>query len=108
MANLLSPSATTQTQAIDDAYRSTSKCADAARAEEGKKIVEELARLKYEVQHDRALTPIRDDGLPDVEGYNKELEQRGNPSWLNVSWLYSECYLFRYISCPQHSDYTSM
>ncbi|PSR81773.1 hypothetical protein BD289DRAFT_489028 [Coniella lustricola] len=86
------------TQAIDDAYRSTSQCADQARADEGKKIVEELARLKYEVQHDRALTPIRDDGVSDVELYNKELEQRGNPSWLNVSWLYSECYLFRRIS----------
>lgn len=43
-------------------------------------------------------SPIRDDGLPDVAIYNKELEQRGNPSWLNVSWLYSECYLFRYAS----------
>ncbi|KAF3760376.1 DUF89-domain-containing protein [Cryphonectria parasitica EP155] len=86
------------TQAIDDAYRSTSQCTDPERAEEGKKIVEELARLKYEVQHDRPLTPIRDDGLPDVAIYNKELEQRGNPSWLNVSWLYSECYLFRRLS----------
>jgi len=40
--------------------------------------------------------PIRDDGFPDVEHYNKELANLGNPSWLNVQWLYSECYLFRY------------
>jgi hypothetical protein len=39
--------------------------------------------------------PIPDDRLPDVAIYNKELEQLGNPTWLNVSWLYCECYLFR-------------
>ncbi|KAK3359429.1 hypothetical protein B0T25DRAFT_98248 [Lasiosphaeria hispida] len=86
------------TQAIDDAYRSVSASEDPEKHEEGKKIVAELANLKYEVQHDRALTPIRDDGYPDVAIYNKELEQLGNPTWLNVPWLYSECYLFRRIS----------
>jgi len=38
---------------------------------------------------------IRDDGQPDVAIYNDELEKLGNPTWLKVSWLYSECYLFR-------------
>jgi len=38
---------------------------------------------------------IRDDGQPDVAIYNDELENLGNPTWLKVSWLYSECYLFR-------------
>lgn len=79
-------------------YRTTSQSKDPATTEEGKKIVDELARLKYEVQHDRQLVPIRDDGFPDVDVYNKELEQLGNPSWLSVSWLYSECYLFRRMS----------
>lgn len=87
-----------QTQAIDDVYRTTSQSKDPATTEEGKKIVDELARLKYEVQHDRPLAPIRDDGFPDVDIYNKELEQLGNPSWLSVNWLYCECYLFRRIS----------
>lgn len=79
-------------------YRTTSQSKDPATTEEGKKIVDELARLKYEVQHDRQLLPIRDDGFPDVDIYNRELEQLGNPSWLSVNWLYSECYLFRRIS----------
>lgn len=79
-------------------YRTTSQSKDPATTEEGKKIVDELARLKYEVQHDRQLIPIRDDGFPDVDIYNRELEQLGNPSWLSVNWLYSECYLFRRIS----------
>lgn len=41
-------------------------------------------------------SPIPDDGFSDeVAAYNKELEQRGNPTWMNVEWLYSECYLYR-------------
>ena len=40
--------------------------------------------------------PLEDDGGKDIAEYNKELEQRGNPSWLNVEWLFSECYLYRY------------
>ncbi|KAK1770718.1 DUF89-domain-containing protein [Phialemonium atrogriseum] len=86
------------TGVIDDAYRSVSQCDDTEKRDEGKKIVEELARLKYEVEHDRPLVPIRDDGYPDVALYNKELEQLGNPSWLNVQWLFCECYLFRRIN----------
>lgn len=39
--------------------------------------------------------PLPDDGNADIAGYNKELEQRGNPSWHNVTWLFSECYMYR-------------
>ncbi|KAF3065321.1 hypothetical protein GL218_02747 [Daldinia childiae] len=83
------------TQAIDDLYRSVSECEDPEKQTEGKKIIEELARLKYELQHDRQLTPIRDDGAADVAIYNRELEQLGTPSWFNIPWLFSECYLYR-------------
>ncbi|KAL8405545.1 hypothetical protein RB596_004421 [Gaeumannomyces avenae] len=38
------------------------------------------------------------DGGSDIELYNKELEQRENPTWLNANWLFSECYLYRRIS----------
>ncbi|KAK4233525.1 hypothetical protein C8A03DRAFT_19419 [Achaetomium macrosporum] len=86
------------TQAIDDAYRTVADCDNAEKQEEGKKIVAELAQLKYEVQHDRALTPIRDDGYPDVAGYNNELQQLGNITWLKAPWLFTECYLFRRMS----------
>lgn len=37
--------------------------------------------------------PLDDDGESDIASYNKELEQRGNPVWHDVAWLYSECYL---------------
>lgn len=55
--------------------------------------MEELARLKYEIQHDRKLSPLPEDGGDDIKGYNEELEKLGTPSWFGVPWLYSECYL---------------
>ncbi|KAK7994713.1 hypothetical protein PG990_013486 [Apiospora arundinis] len=86
------------TGAIDDTYRSVSQCDDPAKQNEGKAIVAELARLKYELQHDRQMTPLPDDGEPDIAGYNAELEKLGNPTWFNVPWLFSECYLYRRVS----------
>ncbi|KAI0534507.1 hypothetical protein GGR58DRAFT_53283 [Xylaria digitata] len=86
------------TGAIDDTYRSVAECDDAEKRDDGKKIIEELARLKYEMQHDRQLTPIRDDGFPDVALYNDELNKLGTPTWFAAPWLYCECYLYRRIS----------
>jgi hypothetical protein len=87
------------TQAIDDVHRSTHAAADEAKLDEGKRIVAELAKLKYELQHDRELTPIADDGGRDVAAYNAELAARGSPKWHSVAWLYAECYLYR---CVRH------
>ncbi|ROT34545.1 DUF89-domain-containing protein [Sodiomyces alkalinus F11] len=86
------------TQAIDDVYRTVATCKDEAKREEGKKIVEKIASLKYEVQHDRPLAPIEDDGFPDVSLYNRELKELGSAGWLNGPWLFLECYLFRRMS----------
>lgn len=88
--------------------------------------MEELAKLKYELQHDRALTcvllffsffpsgedirgeiaearifdyrPLLDDGELDIAEYNHELEALGDLSWFNGPWLFIECYLYRRIS----------
>jgi hypothetical protein len=46
------------TQAIDDVFRTTRDHTDPAKIAEGKRIVEKLAKLKYEVQHDRALSYV--------------------------------------------------
>lgn len=45
-----------QTGAIDDVHRATSKATEPEKAEEGKRITEGLAKLKYELQHNRQLT----------------------------------------------------
>lgn len=48
-----------RTGIIDDVFRSVSKCDDdPEKRDEGKKIVEEVARLKYEIQHDREITYV--------------------------------------------------
>ncbi|KAI7496852.1 DUF89-domain-containing protein [Hortaea werneckii] len=83
------------TGAIDDVHKAVTAASEPEKVAEGKKIVSGLASLKYEIQHDRQLTPLIDDGGADIAGYNKELEQRGNPTWFNVAWLYAECYLYR-------------
>ncbi|KAG5929986.1 hypothetical protein E4U42_003640 [Claviceps africana] len=87
------------TGAIDDVHRAVGRTDNAEKQAEGKKIIEQLGNLKYEVLHDRALTPIVDDGYPEeVARYNKEIEHLGNPTWLDVPWLFSECYMYRRIS----------
>jgi damage-control phosphatase, subfamily III len=40
--------------------------------------------------------PLQDDGYPDIVGYNKELAERKDVTWLSCPWLFSECYLYRY------------
>ncbi|KAF2114860.1 hypothetical protein BDV96DRAFT_612907 [Lophiotrema nucula] len=86
------------TQGIDDVHRETHVSKDEEKIKEGKWIVSELARLKYEAQHDRELTPLPDDGEADVAGYNEELKALGNAKWHSVPWLFSECYLYRRIA----------
>ncbi|MCJ1393439.1 hypothetical protein MMC18_006313 [Xylographa bjoerkii] len=84
-----------KTGAIDDVHRAVGVCNDEPKRTEGKSIVEGLAKLKYELQHDRQLTPLVNDGQPDFAAYNKELEALGPPTWFSAPWLYTECYLYR-------------
>ncbi|KAI8713478.1 Sugar phosphate phosphatase [Fusarium sp. LHS14.1] len=88
------------TQSIDDVYRAVTKATDPEAIAEGKKIIEQLAGLKYEVEHDRKLTPIPDDGFTgEITAYNKEVEALGpDAHWYDVPWLFSECYMYRRIS----------
>lgn len=44
------------TQAVDDVHRTVTKMDDPDKIAEGKKIIEQLGGLKYEVLHDRKLT----------------------------------------------------
>ncbi|RMD41473.1 hypothetical protein DV735_g3646, partial [Chaetothyriales sp. CBS 134920] len=94
------------TGVIDDVHRSVSELdtndttTGESKVSEGKKIISQLASLKYELQHNRSLEPIVDDGEADVQLYNDELKLRGGEQvkWHDVEWLYSECYLYRRIS----------
>ncbi|PGG96828.1 hypothetical protein AJ79_09434 [Helicocarpus griseus UAMH5409] len=86
------------TSAIDDLSRTLFEVTDDVKRKEGKKIVEKLAELKYELQHNRKLTPLENDGEADIADYNKELEARGGITWFGAPWLYTECYLYRRIN----------
>jgi len=92
------------TGAIDDVHRAVSSlpASESEKLREGKSIIASLASLKYELQHNRNLTPLPDDGFPDIKRYNEELEARHNPPWHDVEWLYSECYLYRRIATLFH------
>ncbi|KOS22477.1 UPF0364 protein [Escovopsis weberi] len=84
------------TGVVDDVYKSVSQCDDPEKQAEGKQIVAQLGNLKYELLHDRKLTPLVDDGFSqEIAMYNKELEALGNTSWLDAPWLFSECYMYR-------------
>jgi Damage-control phosphatase ARMT1-like domain len=74
---------------------------------EGDKIIDELTALKEDMEENRPLrwlpstfqltiSPIVDDRQPNLLTFNEELRRMNRPTWRNVSWLYSECYLYRY------------
>ncbi|KAL9582963.1 MAG: hypothetical protein Q9212_002989 [Teloschistes hypoglaucus] len=86
------------TGAIDDIHRAIAVCKDEEKVAGGKTIVEGLAKLKYELQHNRPLTSLPDDGRADVPDYNHELAALASPTWFNLPWLYAECYLYRRMS----------
>lgn len=57
-----------QTGAVDDVHRAVAQTDDAEKQAEGKKIIEQLGQLKYEVMHDRALTYVTSPERSPVEG----------------------------------------
>ncbi|PSK53063.1 Protein-glutamate O-methyltransferase [Elsinoe australis] len=83
------------TGAIDDVHKAVGKATDKDVEAEGKSIISQLATLKYELQHNRQLTPLPDDGHPDIARYNTELQARSPLHWHTAPWLFSECYLYR-------------
>lgn len=99
------------TSAIDDLSRTISSLSDTdststEKVTEGKSILSALASLKYELQHNRALTPLPEEpassvSAADVGIYNDELaaraklEAKGQLRWHDVEWLFSECYMYR-------------
>lgn len=65
--------------------------------EEGKLIVQKLHNLNSDLEKNAPLTPLPDDGEPDIKDYNDELAFIGPLTWRNAPWLYTECYMYRTI-----------
>lgn len=57
------------TTIIDDVHRAISELPSELNEKipEGKKILSSLAALKYEMQHNRVLPPLEDDGFDDIK-----------------------------------------
>lgn len=77
---------------------------DHAKIREGKELIAELSKLKYEMGRDRILPFIPDDGGIDLAGYNAELEALERVSkrtWFTAPWLFAEyaCYTYPSVSC---------
>lgn len=67
--------------------------------EETKELIEKLAKLKYELQTNKQIEPIVSE-LSDTKLWNEYIknelkEQNGNIEYFSVSWLFSECYIYR-------------
>ncbi|EPS95492.1 hypothetical protein FOMPIDRAFT_1132343 [Fomitopsis schrenkii] len=70
----------------------------AAKVEEGKGLIEQISKLKYDMGRDRPLERIPDDGEALVQIFNTELArltEQGKGTWFTAPWLYAECYLYR-------------
>lgn len=89
------------TTAIDDVHRTVVSTSDdeVDKIKEGKQIITGLTELKYAIQHDRPIEPLpeTEDVASDVKDYNQELKRLGPLTWLSAPWLYSECFMYRYI-----------
>ncbi|EIW76695.1 DUF89 domain-containing protein [Coniophora puteana RWD-64-598 SS2] len=65
---------------------------------EGKKIIETISRLKYEMARDYPLEKVPEDGDMYVAEYNADLErlaQSSRNTWFTAPWLFAECHLYR-------------
>lgn len=75
-----------------------------AKIREGKELIAELSKLKYEMGRDRILPLIPDDGGLDLAAYNAELETLERVSkrtWFTAPWLFAEyaCRTYSLSSC---------
>lgn len=65
--------------------------------EAGKAIQAKLTSLKTNMLGNSVLEPIPRDGRPDIEPYNEEFKTLKDRRWLAAPWLYTECYMYRFI-----------
>ena len=96
------------TKVIADVRQTIDENSNLELKSEGGVILRELEILKEDMEDDCPLrydrlipqlmqSPIMDDGEANLSCYNEELRRLQRPTWYNVSWLYSECYLYRYL-----------
>ncbi len=63
--------------------------------EAGQRIQGEIESMKTDMLKDASLAPLPADGGSDVHEWNEEFKTLQTSTWLNSSWLYTECYMHR-------------
>lgn len=72
-----------------------------AGTEDAKGVLAQLSQLRYELQTDKPMEPIRTGG--DVGEWDtvfnryRQKFKGENPTWFAVSWLFAECFMYRKI-----------
>jgi len=65
-----------------------------------KEIIEQLSKLRYEMQTNKPLTELDDTG-PGTEIWNQYMSDNkasgAGITWFSASWMWSECYMYRRI-----------
>jgi len=86
---------------IDHLHRQRNNIAREHGAEAGEglyKVVEELSKLRYEMQTDKPITDILDN-TGNAAVWNEYIENvkisEERPSWFTSAWLWVECYMYR-------------
>ncbi|KAJ8127298.1 hypothetical protein O1611_g6340 [Lasiodiplodia mahajangana] len=57
----------------------------------------ELRQLLSELGRNQDIRPLRSDGASDIASFNAELKFLGRMTWYHSPWLFTECYLYRFI-----------
>uniref|UniRef100_A0A1D1YII5 Sugar phosphate phosphatase n=1 Tax=Anthurium amnicola TaxID=1678845 RepID=A0A1D1YII5_9ARAE len=85
---------------IDDIYNTNNSLdpSEVDKIQEGKRIVESLTELKYQIQQKSPLIPIEASEALDIDTYNYVLNTYfKDKNWYSATWLFTECYLYRRI-----------
>ena len=97
------------TQVVDGLFQqchalSVHGTASHTKVEEAKSIIEQISQLKYELTHNKALTPIgvRSNNAPRIGSFHApttepydDIIRRSDMTWFQSDWLFAECYLYR-------------
>ncbi|ELU38693.1 DUF89 domain-containing protein [Rhizoctonia solani AG-1 IA] len=83
------------TNIIDTVYRAVDAEGNSSpeKVAEGKALISQLSKLKYDMSHDRPLAEIPEDGGLNSKVYNdrlQDLEKSGNNTWMKIPWLFGE------------------
>ncbi|CAG8454392.1 2030_t:CDS:2 [Ambispora leptoticha] len=93
------------TKIIDDIYRTYNSLKKEenetdlefeTKQKEAKSIIEEIGKIKYQLQRDKPLIPLEDDGEPDIPMWHNVFNTYfHDKTWYSGAWLFTECYLYR-------------